>query len=56
LLGSNHEKEKSVTLEPEYAEMINIIKELSKENKKLLREFLEFTIYRNEKHKSNDSS
>ncbi|MDQ1316657.1 MAG: hypothetical protein QG588_305 [Candidatus Poribacteria bacterium] len=51
LLGNNYEKEISVTIEPEYAEMISIIKELSEENKKLLLDFLEFAKYRNEKQK-----
>jgi transcriptional regulator with XRE-family HTH domain len=51
LLGNNHEKGKSVTIEPEYAEIISIIKELSEENKKLLLDFLEFAKYRNEQQK-----
>jgi hypothetical protein len=51
-LGNNHEKGKSVTIEPEYAEIISIIKELSEENKKLLLDFLEFAKYRNEQQKN----
>ena len=51
LLGNNHEKGISVTIEPEYVEIISIIKDLSEENKKLLLDFLEFAKYRNEQQK-----
>lgn len=56
LLGNNYKKEILVTIEPEYAEMISIIKELSEENKKLLLDFLEFAKYRNEQQKKYGSS